>query len=102
MSTSFRVASINDIPLGKMKEFKVEGKTIVIANTDGEFMAYDGICTHAECALAGGYLSGQTITCYCHGAQFDTKTGEVLAPPANKPLNVYKVKIDGEDLLVEV
>ncbi len=102
MATFIKVASQNDIADGKMKEFRVEGKTIVIAKTDGEYLAFDGICTHAHCALAGGYLDGQTITCYCHGAQFDTKTGEVLAPPANSPLNVYNVKTKGEDLLVEV
>ncbi len=102
MSKFTKVASINDIPEGKMKEFKVEGKTIIIAKTDGEYLAFDGICTHAECALSGGYLDGQTITCYCHGAQFDTKTGEVLAPPAKKPLNVYNIKTENEDLLVEV
>ncbi|OGG21212.1 hypothetical protein A3D03_04820 [Candidatus Gottesmanbacteria bacterium RIFCSPHIGHO2_02_FULL_40_13] len=102
MATFIKVASQNDIADGKMKEFRVEGKTIVIANTDGEFLAFDGICTHAHCALVGGYLDGQTITCYCHGAQFNTKTGEVLAPPANSPLKVYNVKTEGEDLLVEV
>lgn len=80
----------------------MEGKTIAIANSDGEYFAFDGICTHAQCALAGGFLDGYTLTCYCHGAQFDIATGKVLAPPAPSPVNIYKVKVEGNDILVEL
>ena len=42
------------------------------------------------------------VTCGCHGAQFDVTTGAVLAPPALEPLKVYPLRMDGDDLLVEV
>lgn len=102
MSQFIKIASTAEIENGKMKEYKVAGKTIVIANTDGEYLAFDGICTHAQCSLAGGFLDGYTLTCYCHGAQFDVTNGEVLAPPAPSPIGVYKTKIEGENLLVEI
>lgn len=102
MAQFVKVASAAEIENGKMKEYKVAGKTIVIANTDGEYLAFDGMCTHAQCSLAGGFLVGYTITCYCHGAQFDISNGEVLAPPATSPIGVYKTRITGEDLLVEI
>ncbi len=97
-----QVAKKSDIPDGKIKEYKVEGKTIAVANTDGEYLAFDGFCTHAQCSLAGGMLDGYTVTCYCHGGQFDLKTGEVLAPPPQSPINIYNIKIEGEDLFVEI
>ncbi|MCL4338700.1 non-heme iron oxygenase ferredoxin subunit [Patescibacteria group bacterium] len=96
------VAKKSDIPEGKIKEYKMEGKTIAVVNTDGEYLAFDGLCTHAQCALAGGMLDGHTVTCYCHGGQFDIKTGEVLALPPQSPINVYNVKIKGEYLFVEI
>lgn len=92
----------SEIEQGKMKAFDLEGKKITIANADGEYLAFDDTCTHMQCSLAGGQLEGQTVTCYCHGAQFDLKTGKVLAPPAPTPISVYKVKVEGEDILVEI
>ena len=97
-----KLTTKSELPNGKMKEFHLHGKTIVVVNTDGEMVAFDGICTHAQCALAGGFLDGYTLTCYCHGAQFDIQKGKVISPPATSPLKVYKVKIEGEDILIEV
>jgi 3-phenylpropionate/trans-cinnamate dioxygenase ferredoxin subunit len=102
MSQYIKVTTTADIANGKMKEFHVGDKVITIANTDGELLAFDGICTHAHCSLAGGYLDGYTVTCYCHGAMFDVSNGEVLAPPATSPLNIYNVKVEGDDIFVEV
>ncbi len=97
-----KVAIKSDLPSGKMREYNVNGKTIVVANTDGDYFAFDGICTHEHCALAGGFLDGYTLTCYCHGAQFDISTGKVLSPPAPSPINIYPVKLEGDDILVEI
>lgn len=102
MAQYLKVTTTDEIPSGKMKEFTVQGKTIAIANSDGDYLAFDGICTHAHCPLAGGYLDGYTVTCYCHGAMFDISTGEVLAPPATEPLNIYPVKVEGKDIFVRL
>lgn len=97
-----KVAKKSEIGNGKMKAFNVSGKQITIANTDGEYLAFEDTCTHAQCSLAGGYLDGYTLTCYCHGGQFDIKTGEVLGPPPPSPISVYPVKVEGEDILIEI
>lgn len=102
MSDLIRIGKISEIPPDKIKEFLVNGKPIAVANTEGKYMAFDGSCTHAQCSLAGGYLDGHTLTCYCHGGQFDIKTGEVLAQPPTIPLKVYKTKVEGENLLIEL
>ena len=96
------VAKKSEIENGKMKEFRIGDKVITIANVDGEFLAFDGICTHQYCSLAGGFLDGYTLTCYCHGTQFDVKKGDVLAPPATKPIGIYPVRIEGEDLKIRL
>src|SRR3989338_8335470 len=102
MSEFQKIASLSDIPNGKMKEFRISGKIITIANTDGEYLAFDGVCTHAQCSIAGGFLDGYTLTCYCHGGMFDIKTGEVLGPPPPAPLTVYNLKIEGDDIFIEL
>ena len=102
MSSFQKIAVKSDLPPGKMKEYKIADKTIVVANAGSEYFAFDGICTHEHCALAGGYLDDHTLTCYCHGAQFDITSGKVLSPPAPSPINIYPVKLEGDDILVEI
>lgn len=102
MANYVKVAAKNELQTGKMKEIQVNGKPIAIANVDDEYLAFDGHCTHAQCSLSGGFLDGYTLTCYCHGGQFDISTGEVLAPPPESSLKTYKVKVEGEDILVEI
>lgn len=97
-----KIATTDEIPVGKMKAFNLYGKDITIANSDGEYLAFDDTCTHAQCSLAGGFLDGFTLTCYCHGGQFDISTGEVLAPPPPNPIRTYKVKVEGNDVLIEI
>lgn len=102
MAEFVKIAKKNEIENGKMKAFTVNGKQITVANADGEYLAFDDNCSHAQCSLAGGFLDGHTVTCYCHGGQFDVKTGEVLALPPTSPIVIYKVKVEGEDLLIEI
>lgn len=102
MENFVKVAAKKKITSGKMKEFNVGNETIVIANIDEAYFAFAGLCTHVGCPLAGGYLKDHTVTCYCHGAQFDITNGKVLAPPAPKPLKIYEVKVEGEDILIKI
>lgn len=102
MSKLIKIGRKTDIENGKIKEYTVSGKQIAVANCEGDYFAFDASCTHAQCALSGGYLDGYTVTCYCHGAQFDVQSGKVLAPPATIPLNTYSVNIEGEDIIVEI
>ena len=55
----------------------------------GTYYAFDDACTHEQCSLAEeGELAGTTLTCTCHGSEFDVRTGKVLAPPATVPVKV--------------
>lgn len=94
---------LTDLPKGTKKAVFLSGKRIMMVNADGHFFAMDDACSHAGCGLAGeGFVDGETITCGCHGSKFDLSTGKVLAPPATVPMKIYKVKVDGDDVMVEV
>ena len=58
-------------------------------------------CTHAGCSLANGRLEGTTVTCACHGSQFDVTSGAVLRGPAQRPVRAHAVRVEGENLLAE-
>ena len=81
----------------------VSGKHLMIANVGGNFFAVDDACTHAGCSLGGmGKLKGSTITCGCHGGQFNVTDGKVVALPSTVNVTSYPVKIEGDDVMVLV
>ena len=98
------ISAINttDIPEGGLVAIDVGGTRIAVANVGGSYYAFDDTCTHEQCSLAEGDLAGTTVTCMCHGAEFDVRTGEVLAPPAPLPVKVYRTRIDGDAIQIEV
>lgn len=102
MSVWKKICAIKDIGDGEMRGFAVEGKQVAVAKIGGEQFAFENKCTHADCDLTGGTIDDHVVLCWCHGSQFDVRTGEVKSPPADKPLATYKLKTEGEDLLVEI
>lgn len=93
----------NQIPVGEVKAIDVRGTRIAVANVGGTYYAFDDACTHEECSLSEeGELAGTTLTCTCHGSEFDVRTGNVLAPPATVPVKVYRTRVEGDALQIEV
>ena len=97
-----KVCSISDVPLGSIREFVIDGKSVAIANVDGKFFCINSRCTHRQGPLGEGELNGSVVTCPWHGAQFDITNGKVLGPPATQPVSCFKVKIEGEHILVDL
>jgi len=96
-----RIENARDIATGQMRVFDVAGIKVNIASVGGQLHAIDDTCTHKACSLAKGKLDGTTVTCPCHGSQFDVTTGEVLRGPAQQAVRSRLVQIEGESLLVE-
>ena len=96
-----RVGRAKDVKDATMRVFTLGGTTVNVVSTDGNLYAIDDTCTHQGCSLARGQLAGTTVTCSCHGSQFDVTSGAVLRGPADEPVRSRKIEIDGEDLLVE-
>jgi 3-phenylpropionate/trans-cinnamate dioxygenase ferredoxin subunit len=59
-------------------------------------------CSHAEVSLAEGIVDADecALECWKHGSLFSLETGEALTLPASRPVPVYRVRIDDEDVLV--
>ena len=96
-----RVGQPEDVAAGRMRVFEVAGTKVNVANAGGRLYAFDDTCTHTGCSLATGELDGTTVTCACHGSQFDVTTGAVLAGPARRPVRSHIVQVEAGDLLVD-
>ena len=96
------VAKAGEIPVGQLKPVEAFGKRLLVCHTDLGFHAIDDTCTHDDGPLADGWLEGAAIECPRHGARFDVTTGKVLCLPAAVPINAYRVRVDGDDVKVNV
>lgn len=96
-----RVGNAKDVVQNEIRSFDVAGTKVSVANAIGQLYAFDDTCTHRGCSLAEGTLDGTTVTCPCHGSEFNVTTGAVLHGPAQRPVRSRSVKVEGEDLLVE-
>jgi 3-phenylpropionate/trans-cinnamate dioxygenase ferredoxin subunit len=99
--TLVRIGSTKDVVPGQMRVFDLDGTKVNVASAAGNLYAFDDTCTHAGCSLARGKLDGTTVTCACHGSQFDVSSGAVLRGPAKRPVRSRSVKVEGENLLAE-
>jgi 3-phenylpropionate/trans-cinnamate dioxygenase ferredoxin subunit len=102
VSAWHRVASASEIGPDEVKRVRVGDALIALYNCDGTFFATDDTCSHAEASLSEGWLEDCEITCPLHGAIFDVTTGIPLSLPATKPIRTYPVRVEGDDIFVEV
>ena len=96
------IAKAGDIRDGELASFAVGGSQVAVANVGGSFYGFGDVCPHMGCSLSEGSLEETTVTCACHGSQFDVTTGAVLRPPADEPVPAFPVRVQGDDLQVQV
>jgi 3-phenylpropionate/trans-cinnamate dioxygenase ferredoxin subunit len=94
MSEFHKLAATDEVAPGEVKQYQVEGRPVALCNVDGEFYAFEDICTHQFAHLSEGGLEGDQIKCPLHGAKFDVKTGKALSLPAAKAVPTHEVKTE--------
>ena len=102
MSEWINACNLDQVPDGQLFGFIHDNKKILLANIKGKIHATDLICTHADADLSTGFLSSEGVRCPLHLSVFNLENGEPQNLPAEKPLNVYNVKIDANKIYVEV
>jgi len=96
------VATIDELPPGKAKQVRVEGKTLALFNLAGTYHAIDDTCPHRGGPLSEGDINGEEVSCPWHGAAFTITTGAVLTPPAPTGVARYTVRVEGRNVEVEI
>lgn len=96
------LASLKDLQTRKLICAKTDGYRILIALANDEIYAVDDMCTHEDASLSKGSLHGDCVKCPLHGSRFRLATGEALDDPAEIALHTYPVKLDGDNILVEL
>ncbi len=98
-----RVAAKSEVAEGTVLGVRVGERDIALYHLPGgEFHATDNICSHEYALLSEGWLENGCIECPLHAAQFDVRTGKALCAPADTDLQVFEMKVEGEDLLIRL
>src|SRR5919199_3970188 len=99
-----KLATVHDIPENEVRAFEYDGQRIAIYHAGDTFYATTDICSHAYAELSEGFLEPEdyTIECPLHGSRFDIRTGAVLSLPAYEPIATFPVRVDGEEIFVQV
>ncbi|GII87567.1 (2Fe-2S)-binding protein [Sphaerisporangium siamense] len=98
--TFHKVCVLSDIPDGGVAGVEVGGTPVALVRKDGEVFALHDVCSHAEVRLSEGEVYDDTLECWLHGSCFDIRSGKPTGPPATRPVPVYRVKVEGDDVLV--
>jgi nitrite reductase (NADH) small subunit len=102
MAEFVRIADVSELPPeGEAREFEFQGKTICVARANGEITAMDNVCLHKGGPLGQGVVMGDKIVCPWHGWEFELKTGK-LGAGTEMGVAVYRVRLEGNDFLVEL
>lgn len=97
-----KVCAVNQIGKNEMFSFDVEERKLMITNLNGKIYASDRICTHAEADLSTGFLTEEGVRCPLHLSVFNLENGKPQNPPAEVALKTYNIKIDQNEIYVEV
>jgi 3-phenylpropionate/trans-cinnamate dioxygenase ferredoxin subunit len=97
-----RVCAVADVKPGTASRFDVEGHRLCVVNVDGTFYVIGDECSHADYSLSEGdvWEDEREIECPAHGSTFSLVTGEPQTLPATRPVPVYDVRVDGDDVIV--
>ena len=102
MGNWVKACDANNVGSGELYSFDYDDKKILLANLDGKIYATDRICTHAQADLSTGILSEEGVRCPLHLSVFNLENGKPQNPPAGESLKTYNVKIDKNEVYVEI
>jgi 3-phenylpropionate/trans-cinnamate dioxygenase ferredoxin subunit len=104
MAQRERVCAKADIEPGTARRFDVRSRQVCVVRIKDDFYAIGDRCSHADFSLAEGevYPEEREIECWKHGSTFSLIDGAPQSLPATKPVPVYDVQVEGDDVWVVV
>ena len=91
-----------ELSSGEARRFEVGAHRIAVVRIDDDFYAIGDRCSHEDYSLAEGevWADERELECPRHGSTFDLQTGAPCSLPATKPVPVYGVEVDGDEVAV--
>ena len=100
MAEFHKLATADEVAPGEIKQYLVDDRFVALCNVEGEFYAFEDVCTHQFTHLSEGEFTDSEVKCPLHGAKFDVKTGAAKSLPAVKPVPKHEVKVENGNVYV--
>ena len=96
------VATLAELPPGASKRVYAASDAVALFNVGGTVYAIANRCTHARASLSDGAVDAArcVVTCPWHAGVFSLETGQVLSGPPSLPVLTYRVKLEGDTILI--
>jgi 3-phenylpropionate/trans-cinnamate dioxygenase ferredoxin subunit len=100
--TVLRLCSTDDVKPGSARCFDVDGHRIAVVRIGDDWYALSDTCSHEDYSLSEGdvWEEERELECPKHGSTFSLVDGEPQTLPATKPVPVYEITVDGDDVNV--
>ncbi|BBH69021.1 hypothetical protein ACTI_57060 [Actinoplanes sp. OR16] len=99
LQTSQKLGPLTDIPPGEGRSYAVDGQMIAVFHLrDGSLRAVDAVCPHQGGPLADGQIDNKVVVCPLHLFAWDLATG--CSQSGQPPINVYPVRVDGDQIVL--
>ena len=95
-----RACGLSDLRDDEALQVDVDGIDVAVVRVGNDVFAIRDECSHANVPLSEGDVEDCSIECWLHGSRFDLRTGAAINLPANLPVAVYPVDVDGDDVYV--
>jgi 3-phenylpropionate/trans-cinnamate dioxygenase ferredoxin subunit len=97
-----RVCAVSDVKPGTATRVDVDGHRLAVVRIGDDWYVIGDECSHADYSLSEGdvWEDEREIECPKHGSTFSLETGEPQTLPATRPVPVYSVRVDGDDVVV--
>lgn len=94
----FIAGKAGDFRVGEVVSFRKE--RIFVERSEQGFLAFSAVCTHLNCVVNWNEML-KRFECPCHGAKFN-RYGEVLEGPPPRPLDLYKLQIVEDKVVIDM
>ncbi len=99
--TFVRATDLDSLWPGEMIGLVIKNKKVLLANVDGQVVAYEDRCAHLGVELSRGTLCGSVLTCSAHQWQYDLCSG-VGVNPASARLKRLPLEVTERGIFVDV
>jgi len=98
-----RLGALSELEAGSGQRVELsDDEAVALIRTNDAVYALVDCCTHEDYPLSEGFVEDGKVECALHGSCFDLETGHPDIPPAVTPVRTFPVKVDGDDVLVDL
>ncbi|HBM55513.1 MAG TPA: hypothetical protein DD388_02705 [Acidimicrobiaceae bacterium] len=99
-----RACALSELADAVAHKVDVGGCPVALVRLGDTVHAIGDTCSHAEVSLAEGIVDTDecALECWKHGSLFSLESGEALTLPATRPVPTYVVRVDGDDVFVDL